>query len=542
MKISNLITYWNNKNNLLKIILFLYFTIQSYFLFEGGVTYDEKDYRYGSQVLLNKLYLILNGEFSNSIFDSFITIEYFGLIFIFPAYLFSTFLGVYLPESIYNNFLSADSLYYLLTHVFLNILTTFFLYLSFQLMSKLKGKNFGILFIIFLVLTPSFSGHALFNFKDVPYLFCLLIFKLYILSINSFDNNKLVISGMLLGICALTRINAYLFISFFIIIYFFYFKFIFKNKKKILNFNQVVRIYLYSFITLYLLSPQGWVSPASYFYETINHQFFHKWDGTTLTNGEFVNAQNISSTYLFNWFLVKLPIIYIVSCLLIFIFFKKLKKDFILFYSFSLISTVFLSFTILKPTAYDGIRHFLFLIPYFVYIFISLCYILSENLKINISFFFLLSMCYLLFTQFGLQNMRYTYFNEIVNIDSAGYHCEENIDGCGDWITDYWGYSGKTIGNSLIKYVEPGSTVLICKPFHSFDSYIDTNIFNLTRSGQDYENFYTVSFHRPRENQDSCFFYIDNIDPDCKLVKEYKARIRTNYLTVGYLNICKLDK
>ena len=192
-----------------------YFLIQSFFIFLGGVTYDEKDYRYGSQVLLNKLYLILNGEFSNSIFDSFLTIEYFGLIFIFPAYLFAHLLRVNSPEFINNYFLSEDSLYYFLTHIFLNIFITIFLYFSYKLLRRIKSKDFALFFIIFLILTPSFSGHALFNFKDVPYLFCLLIFKLYFLSLDSFDNKNLAASGILLGICALTRINAYLFISFF---------------------------------------------------------------------------------------------------------------------------------------------------------------------------------------------------------------------------------------------------------------------------------------------------------------------------------------
>ena len=201
-----------------------------------------------------------------------------------------------------------------------------------------------------------------------------MIFKLYFLSLDSFDNKNLATSGILLGICALTRINAYLFISFFLVVYFLHHKFILKDKKIKLNSNQIVRIFLYSFLTLYLLSPQGWVSPVTYFYETFNHQFFHKWDGTTLTNGEFVNAQNMTSTYLYNWFLVKLPIIYSRSFLLILIFFKELKKDFLLFYSFTLISTVFICFSILRPTAYDGIRRFISYPLFCIYFYIYLLY------------------------------------------------------------------------------------------------------------------------------------------------------------------------
>ncbi|GIR20373.1 hypothetical protein CM15mP35_06340 [bacterium] len=48
-----------------------------------------------------------------------------------------------------------------------------------------------------------------------------------------------------------------------------------------------------------------------------------------------------------------------------------------------------------------------------------------------------------------------TYFNETLNIESIAYHCEESIDGCGEWTTDYWGFSGKKIGSSSNH--QPGS-------------------------------------------------------------------------------------
>ena len=44
-----------------------------------------------------------------------------------------------------------------------------------------------------------------------------------------------------------------------------------------------------------------------------------------------------------------------------------------------------------------------------------------------------------------------------VDEDNISKSCE-NIDGCGDWATDYWGFSGKEIAN-LAKELEKEFTV-----------------------------------------------------------------------------------
>ena len=54
---------------------------------------------------------------------------------------------------------------------------------------------------------------------------------------------------------------------------------------------------------------------------------------------------------------------------------------------------------------------------------------------------------YLIFTQFGLEQYRYVYFNEFVDESNITYDC--NIDGCGNWLTDYWGYSAKSIAEHI---------------------------------------------------------------------------------------------
>ena len=41
---------------------------------------------------------------------------------------------------------------------------------------------------------------------------------------------------------------------------------------------------------------------------------------------------------------------------------------------------------------------------------------------------------------------KYTYFNEFASTNDMANYCED-INGCGDWLVDYWGTSGKELWN-----------------------------------------------------------------------------------------------
>ena len=75
----------------------------------------------------------------------------------------------------------------------------------------------------------------------------------------------------------------------------------------------------------------------------------------------------------------------------------------------------------------------------------------------------------------GLKEAKYSYFNEFTNLKNISYFCEENIDGCGNWPTDYWGFTGKSLANEINSLEDPVN-VITCKPFHSFNSYLSQNI------------------------------------------------------------------
>ena len=230
---------------------------------------------------------------------------------------------------------------------------------------------------------------------------------------------------------------------------------------------------------------------------------------------------------------------------------------------FFLIISVNILFIIFKPTAYDGIRQYLFLILPIVYI--SLESILSiQNKKRIFNFVIVINLIYLLITQISLGPYKYTYFNEFVNEDNISKSCE-NIDGCGDWATDYWGFSGKEIANYINNNLNEGF-LLICRPDISVRSYlddektnfvynnlkdkIDTRKLNYTTSDTtvlrdlEIKSFYMVTFHRPRINENSCL--IDpNIEPifksmKCEDIFINSTNLRNKEINLSYLKYCNL--
>ena len=42
------------------------------------------------------------------------------------------------------------------------------------------------------------------------------------------------------------------------------------------------------------------------------------------------------------------------------------------------------------------------------------------------------------------------YLNEFVTEDQITFECN-NVDGCGDWLTDYWGFSAKNLADNINK-------------------------------------------------------------------------------------------
>ena len=59
------------------------------------------------------------------------------------------------------------------------------------------------------------------------------------------------------------------------------------------------KIFITSFIFLYVMTPQSWQSPIDWLIQSFEFQSNFNWGGHTLTNGKFILSSNTSNSYLF---------------------------------------------------------------------------------------------------------------------------------------------------------------------------------------------------------------------------------------------------
>ena len=333
--------------------------------------------------------------------------------------------------------------------------------------------------------------------------------------------------------------------------------------KQVLETKRIKEYIFYNFkITLIatslliFLTPSMWIEPIAWWKLAIENQFLLKWPGSTLVNGDFIVATDMSFSYLSNFFLYKLPLNFILlfSIYMIFSIYNR-PSNFGQKCLFFLIS-INLLFIYFKPTAYDGLRQYLFLLLPIIYISTDTIFFIKNN-KIIFNFLFILNIVYLVFTQISLGPFKYVYFNELVDESSISISCE-NYDGCGNWSTDYWGYSGKKMSNFINTNITSGF-LLVCRPDVSIKSYLNQETTNYVYNSEidsvsfnklnftttdttiikdlDIQNFYIVTFHRPRLNENSCL-----LEPNiyCEDIYIEKVSLRGTELNLSYLKKCNL--
>ena len=534
----NLITY---------LLIILFFVFQSSFILEGGTTIDERSIDNSNQITLDKLRMLTNfeifkdGDINPALKDIY-KVETYGQFISFQQFLFSRiFVNSDLINSFFNEqdlFLSFYSKVNLLRNLYLNIYVSLLLFIIYKVLVKIKSQKFGLIFIIFLILIPSFNGHSQFNQKDIGFMLHIFLASIYIIKLIDSKNKKhILLSALLSGLAVSLRLSGFVILLIPIV-----YSFLIENNREQLGLNNLVKKYVeyifYIFIFYIVFSPSSWFNIIGFLETSINQQILIQWNGSTLTDGEFILSSDIDKLYLFKWLFYKLPInFHIILILSIFSFkVKNFKNDVFLTFSVIFFLVVNAGFIILTPAAYDGLRQFLFLIPFIVYIATSFLVELGQKLN----FVLPVIIIYLIFTQFGLEQYRYVYFNEFVDESNITYDCN-NIDGCGNWLTDYWGYSAKSIAehvnNSELK------NVYVCKSREVWDPYLNEGLNpNYTDTNKISNNsFHLVTIFRPRFQDDGCGFYIADLIYNCKIKKKFVTSLRGNELDLGYLKSCTIE-
>lgn len=522
---------------------------------QAGTTWDDIMLLKTTPRIIEKFKLY--SDISNPFLSEFVSnFEFYGFLVLIPAYIFSNNPTVIEFFSSVLNLKSINSLdfEFMLRHIFLNIYIIFGLYLAFNLYSKISTNKKALFFIILITLVPLFSGHGLFNLKDIPFLIQNLLAVLallhYLKNFYSANNFKVFKLGIYFGLLLLIRFNGLAFMFLYFIFSVLYLKKdITTIKKNLLNWLYIL---ITSLFCLFIGTPSSWQKPKYWLEETIATQFNIYWDSYVLINGSYSSAMDVDRMYLIISSFYKMPIIFsffiILSCYLVIRNYKE-NLEISLIFSIYFILLIQLSFIILKPVAYDGVRQYLFLIPFYCFLVIESIDLLKLNNFYNLSIISLI-LLYLISTQYGLGPYKYIYLNEFSNEEEISVNCE-TIGGCGDWQTDYWGYSGKELVRTL-ENTDLNGYIYFCTPEHVFSTYLERKNFQIIPEGslnkmeplQNFlllnieESFYMAYVHRPMFVNDVCGVDKLGIDLSCKNIIKTQTILRNESVNLSYVDIC----
>ena len=245
-------------------------------------------------------------------------------------------------------------------------------YLIYYKMNLHLTKNYFLsnLSVLLLILFPRFFAEQHYNTKDL-YLCGLVILSLYfgIKLINKIKIKNLIFFSFFSALCISTKLSTAL-LPLMVMI--------FSVIKYGLN-KKIIKLIIFTFLLFifffYLTFPFLWADPFTNFLEVFNKLSNHSWNGKVLYFGEVFKGTKTPWHYIIMWFLITVPILYLILFLffLIFIFTRKIffEKNFNIIYLNLLLFVLTIFFiTIFQKNTYNGWRHSYFVLIYFL-IFIS---------------------------------------------------------------------------------------------------------------------------------------------------------------------------
>lgn len=323
-----------------------------------------------------------------------------------------------------------------------------------------KNKLLALISSLFTILNPFFFGHMGINPKDTIIFFSLIwfLYFFYKYILKEKDLKNLIFFSIFIGFGCGIRISflgiIVPIILFGIINYINTFKYSIGKffKKKISD--VIISIVVILFFVL-LTWPHMHQGNFYIVLETIKNSI--SWQAGPklgLINGIFYETSNTPKIYFFSFLQYKMPIyqtlLFLISIIFIFLkkdFFKKYINEFskfIFLNLFIIFFTVFLTI-VLNVKIYDGIRLFLFLIPFFCTICAIVVFYFILNFKKNYLYFISSSVLIFLITLslnrfIILAPYQYSYLNyNFTNLELASNKFEN----------DYWNTSWKELINNL---------------------------------------------------------------------------------------------
>lgn len=346
------------------------------------------------------------------------------------------------------NFKGYYEWYHLLNMLFGLLIFAGFYYLIYSEHKNIFFSLFGAFSLFF---TPRFLGHIPANPKDFPFavFYFLTILAMYIFSKSKKSKGnitpakeilKFIILGFLFGITQSIRTIGFS-------LYLIYLAYsLLKRKPATSAFLDIILI----FITAGFFSSAFWPYIGANFFANLTALFnqassFDLWDKSILFFGIFLEKQQRPDLYLPVWILITTPLYLLIGFVLSIKLVLKNRLALLLWIS---IIVNFGLYFLLKPVIYNGLRHFLYLLPIIVFLACLWLFDFLLNKKTgNIIKIITGVLIFLNFAAVGvsmkkLHPYEYIYFNEVIG-GLKGAHSR--------FETDYWGASYKEAADWLMK-------------------------------------------------------------------------------------------
>lgn len=336
------------------------------------------------------------------------------------------------------------------TYHLLNMLfsLTIFIALYALLYHHYKDQKIAILGPIFLFLTPRFLGHIPGNSKDIPFavMYFISCTAIYFFASSKKILAKILVVGILFGLTQDLRIAA---ITLYIILILFdgYIYLLEKHNNpddsetwgQILTkeIQTVILIGIVALLVSVLTWPYLGINVIPNIKELLKIGTDFPWKHTVVYQGKELQGKELPGHYLVTWFAIATPLIILIPSLLSPLVIKKRFQNRLFILLLLGIVTNMTIYAILKPLIYDGLRHFLFLVPFVSALGVMALVELFKNTQrklIRVAFVVIILInVAVIIRQIGiLHPYQYIFFNSLVGGLQGAY---------GKYDTEYWGAS-----------------------------------------------------------------------------------------------------
>jgi len=425
-----------------RYLIFALFLFATYCALTIGEAWDEKAMLIHGKITLN--YLLSFGQIK----EDFIYRENYSTLYFSTLYLLTK--AVPLKYEIEATHI---------INLFFSLLT---IYGISKFVSEVFNKHVGKIIFIIMFFYPIFFGHMGINSKDTILALCHVWISFFIFRYIKNQHNKTEARNYLILIALLASVGSGIQLVFlgsllpifiFIILDIFYFKKISVKKFNIAKFlfdTAICFVLFYILLVIFWIDtyPNIFVLPFKFLFATFSETYWTGWPHN-LINGIYYDSDKVPKNYIIINFILKSPEYILILYILFIIYLFKNKSFFIksfnefnykIIFVFSLIIFPNLILLFVPYPIYDGMRLFLWTLPYFLIIPSLVIYYLYKNKVskiINISLS--LAAIYFIFNFIQITPYQYTYLNILNGKKSERYQKFEN---------DYWG----TSLNELIKY------------------------------------------------------------------------------------------